>query len=191
MTIEEAYVEYRKIYDYALAETPFEELVNVDEFKKCPAAPSSDSGVGYEGALMYHTILVYHFAKKVREMLGSIIKIDDKSLAKVVVLHQIGKVGMFTPNPDEWQAKKLGKVYAFVESGVCLKAGERSRMVCANAGIKFTAEEYEAMTIMDKSAEEYENMAKYRTMLSTILRMANDLAYTLERERTKLSTNNG
>jgi hypothetical protein len=64
-------------------------------------------------------------------------------------------------------------------------------MVCANAGIKFTAEEYEAMTIMDKSAEEYENMAKYRTMLSTILRMANDLAYTLERERTKLSTNNG
>ena len=190
MTIDEAYVEYRKIYDYAVTDVPFEDLVNVEEFKKCPAAPSLDSGVAYEAALIYHTILVYHFARKVQSMLGSVAKIDDVSLAKVVVLHQLGKVGMFTPNPDDWQVKKLGKAYSFVENGVCLKSGERSRLLCSNAGVKFTPDEYEAMCIMDKSAEEYEAMSKYRTMLSTILRTANDLAYTLERERTKLSTAN-
>jgi hypothetical protein len=190
MTIEEAYVEYRKIYDFAVPELPFEELVNVDNFLKCPAAPSLDSGVAYDGALIYHTILVYHFARKVQAMFGSVTKVDDKSLAKIVVLHQLGKVGMFIPNEDEWQKKKLGKVYTFVENGVCLKTGERSRLLCSNAGIKFTSEEYEAMCVMDKTAEEYENMNKYRTMLSTILRTANDLAYTLERERTKLTTAN-
>ena len=187
MSIEEAYVEYREIYDCAITEIPFEELVNAEEFKKCPAAPALDSGVAYPGAIMYHTILAYHFAKKLmgKDMLGSLGKVNETSLAKVIALHQLGKVGMFTPNPDEWQVKKLGKAYAFVESNVCLKTGERSRLLCSNAGIKFTPEEYEAMTIMDKTAEEYANMNQYRSMLSTVLRSANELAYTLERERAK------
>lgn len=185
MTIEEAYIEYRKIYDFAVTEVPFEELLNVEEFQKCPAAPSLDSGVAYDGALMYHTILVYHFARKLQGMLGGTVKVDDVSLAKVVVLHQLGKVGMFANNTDEWQIKKMGKAYTFVDDGICLKTGERSRLLCSNAGIKFTPSEYEAMCIMDKNAEDYEAMAKYRTMLSTILRMSNDLAYTIERERVK------
>ena len=189
MTIDEAYVEYRKIYDYAEIEVEFEALVDVEEFKKSPCAPTADSGVAYDGALMYHTILVYHYARKVQAMFSSIVKVDDKSLAKVVVLHQLGKIGMFKPNTDDWQVKKLGKVYAYNESGVCLRTGDRSKMLCSNAGVQFTFEEYEAMGIMDRTPEEYSNMNQYRTMLSTILRTANDLAYTLERERVKLSKN--
>ena len=74
---------------------------------------------------------------------------------------------MFEPNTDEWQIKKLGKAFAFTESGVCLKTGERSKMMCGNAGIIFTPEEYEAMSIfLDKTAEEYDNMTKYRTHLN-------------------------
>ena len=189
MTIDEAYVEYRKIYDYAEIGVEFEALVDVEEFQKSPCAPTTDSGVAYDGALMYHTILVYHYARKVQAMFSSIVKVDDKSLAKVVVLHQLGKVGMFKPNTDDWQVKKLGKVYAYNESGVCLRTGDRSKMLCSNAGVQFTFEEYEAMGIMDRTPEEYSNMNQYRTMLSTILRTANELAYTLERERVKLSKN--
>lgn len=191
-TIDEMYVEYRSIYDSVIPDVPFESMVDAEEFKKCPCAPALDSGVAYDGSLMYHLTLILHFAKQLSSngIFGTLNLVTEESLKKVIVLHQLGKVGMFIPNTDDWQVKKLGKVYNFAESNVCLKTGERSRLLCSNAGIKFTPEEYEAMTIMDKTAEEYENMSKHRTMLSTIIRMANEMAYTMERERFKMMNTN-
>jgi hypothetical protein len=63
-------------------------------------------------------------------------------------------------------------------------------MMCGNAGVVFTPEEYEAMSILDKTAEEYDNMTKYRTHLSTLLKMSSDMAYAVARERYKLSLTN-
>ena len=63
---------------------------------------------------------------------------------------------------------------AFSESGVCLKTGERSKMVCSNAGIVFTPEEYEAMTILDKTAEEYE---EFRDIVLTAAKVLNHKIY--------------
>lgn len=185
MTIEEAYIKYKEIYDFADIGKEIESVVDITELMKTPAAPSLDSGVAYDGAVIYHTIMVWHFANKLLPIYNNISQVNPKSLAKVIALHQLGKVGMFTPNTDDWQVKKLGKVYTFVESGVCLKTGERSKLVCGNAGITFTPEEYEAMSILDKTAEEYENMTKYRTHLSTVLKMASDMAYAVARERIK------
>lgn len=185
MTIEEAYVKYKEIYDFADIGKEIENVVDITELMKTPAAPSLDSGVAYDGAVLYHTIMVWHFANKLLPIYNNISQVNPKSLAKVIVLHQLGKVGMFIPNTDDWQVKKLGKVFTFVESGVCLKTGERSKLVCGNAGITFTPEEYEAMSILDKTAEEYENMTKYRTHLSTILKMSSDMAYAVARERIK------
>ena len=181
-TIEEIFIEYKKIFDCAEINVNLEDIVNVDELMKTPAAPTLDTGLGFEGSLLYHIVRVSWFANKLLPIYNHITPIDNKSLAKVIVLHQLGKVGMFAPNSDDWQVKKLGKVFTFVETGVCLKTGERSKLLCGNAGVTFTPEEYEAMSILDKTAEEYENMAKYRTPLSTILRMANDIAYAFSRQ---------
>ena len=63
-------------------------------------------------------------------------------------------------------------------------------LVCGNAGVIFTLEEYEAMSILDKTPEEYENMTKFRTHLSTIFKMSCDLASTIARERYKKNLNN-
>jgi hypothetical protein len=185
MTNDEALIKFKEIFDFAEINQELESIVNIDDLMKAPAAPSADTGVAYEGGLVFHTIMVWHFANKLLPIYKNIAEINAKSLAKVVVLHQLGKIGMFTPNTDDWQVKKLGNVYAFVESGVCLKTGERSKLVCSNAGVTFTPEEYEAMSILDKTAEEYENMAKFRTHLSTVLRMSSDLAFTVARERYK------
>ena len=190
MTKEEAFVMYMDIYNSANIDVELTKIVNLDEFKNAPAAPSLDSGVAYDGALMYHTIMVWHFANKLLPIYNSIASINVQSLAKVIALHQLGKVGMFTPNNDEWSVKKLGKAYNFSETGACLKTCERSKMLCGNAGVSFTPEEYEAMTILDKTAEEYENMSKFRTHLSTLLKMSNDMAYAVARERYKKSLNN-
>lgn len=190
MTKEEAYVKYKEIFDFAEIGKDIETIVDVNLLMNTPAAPSLDSGVAYDGALMFHTIMVYHFANKLLPIYSKIAPINTKSLAKVIALHQLGKVGMFEPNTDEWQNKKLGKAFNFTESEACLKTGERSKMMCGNAGIVFTPEEYEAMSILDKTAEEYENMTKYRTHLSTLLKMSSDMAYAVARERYKLSLKN-
>lgn len=187
MTKEEALIKYKEIYEFAKINKPLEDIINVDELINAPAAPTADSGVAYEGAVLFHTIMVWHFANKLLPIYNTISHINVESLAKVIVLHQIGKVGMFTPNTDDWQIKKLGKIYSFTETGVCLKFGERSKLLCGNAGVIFTPEEYEAMSILDKSAEEYENMTKYRTHLSTLVKIASDMAYSVARERYKLS----
>lgn len=190
MTKEEAYIKYKEIYDFAGIGKDVEAIVDINLLMETPAAPSLDSGVAYEGALMFHTIMVWHFANKLLPIYSKIAPVDIQSLAKVIVLHQLGKVGMFEPNTDEWQIKKLGKAYSFTESTACLKTGERSKMICSNAGIQFTLEEYEAMSILDKTPEEYENMTKYRTHLSTLLKMASDMAYAVARERYKMTATN-
>ena len=190
MTKEEAFVKYNEIYEFAGIHQSLADIVDVIEFMNAPAAPSIDSGVAYEGALMFHTLMIWHFANKLLPIYNKIGEVNPKSLAKVIVLHQLGKVGMFTPNTDDWQVKKLGKVYSFTEYGVCLKACERSKMVCGNAGVIFTPEEYEAMSILDKTPEEYENMTKYRTHLSTLLKISSDMAYAVARERYKNNNTN-
>lgn len=183
MNINEAFVEYKKIFDCAEINVDLEKIVNIEELMKTPAAPALETGLGYEGSLLYHIIMVSYFANKLIPTYNTISPIDTKSLAKVIALHQLGKIGMFTPNTDDWQVRKLGKVFTFVETGSCLKTGERSKMICGNAGVQFTPEEYEAMSILDKTGEEYENMSKFRSPLSTILKHANDMAYTLARKR--------
>lgn len=183
MTKEEAFVKYKEIFGFANIGKEIEEIVDVEAFMNTPAAPSLDSGVAYDGALLFHTIMVWHFANKLLPIYSKIAPIELQSLAKVIVLHQLGKVGMFTPNTDDWQVKKLGKAYTFVESDACLKTCERSKLLCGNAGISFSNEEYEAMGILDKTAEEYENMTKYRTHLSTLLKISSDMAYAVARER--------
>jgi hypothetical protein len=192
MTKEEIFLKYKEIFDFANVGRELEKIVDVEQFMVTPAAPLIDSGVAYEGAIMYHTVMVYHFANKLLPIYNNIYQgqIDPKSLAKVIVLQQLGKVGMFEPNKDEWQSKKLGKVYTFTETNVCLKTGERSKMICGNAGVIFTPEEYEAMSILDKTPEEYENMTKYRCPMSTIVKNASDMAYAVERERYKATLKN-
>lgn len=185
MTNEEAFVKYLEIYNFAEIDKDFAEIIDVEEFKKTPANPALDSGLAYEGSLMFHIMMVWHFAKKLSAIYENISPINMKDLAKVIVLHQLGKVGMFTKNEDKWQVSKLGKVYNFTEKDFCLKTGELSKMVCGNGGISFTPQQYEAMSIIDKTPEEYENMTKFRTHLSTLLKMANDMAYAIARERYK------
>lgn len=189
MDVNEAFVKYKEIYDFAGIGKELETVVSPELLMTTPVAPTLDSGLAYPGAILYHTIMVYHYARQVANMLKSVYRVNDQQLAKVVALHQLGKVGMYTPNAEDWQVKKLGKVYTFVEQGVCLKTGDMTKLMCSNAGISFTKEEYEALSIMDKSPEEYESMNKFRSHLSTILRMANDLAYLLARERAKQSKN--
>lgn len=190
MTNEEAFVRFKELYDYAEIGVELEQLVDIEEFKKTTIAPSLDTGLAYDGSIMFHALTIWFYAKRITSNIyNTIATINTKSLVKIIVLHQLGKVGMFVPNPNEWEVKK-GKVYTFAKSDACLKLGELSKLLCSNAGVKFTKEEYEAMSILDKTAEEYEKMSLYRTHLSTVFKMSSDMAFINARERYAEKKNN-
>ena len=71
MTKEEAFARYCEIFDFAEVGKKIEEIVDVNEFINTPAAPSIETGVAYEGGVIFHTIMVYHFAKKLQPILRS------------------------------------------------------------------------------------------------------------------------
>lgn len=148
-----------------------------DNLKNAPAAQKLDSGLAYNGAMMYNTLYrIAKYAKNINAMLDENTRVDDKSLFKVVLLHQISKAVMFTPNDNEWEINKLGSVYKFNDLSGALRMGERSILICSQNGITFTEEEFEAMRILDKS-DENDNFTKYfSSPLSVIIKQANELA---------------
>lgn len=190
-TIEEYFVKYQELYKYAEINVELEKVVNAEQLMTTPVAPNAETGLAYEGSLLCHVANVWHYARLLLPIYNEIKVINPKSLVKVIVLHQLGKIGMFMPNPEQWQVQKQGKVFAFVENGACLKTGELSKLICGNAGITFTLEEYEAMSILDKTGDEYENMSKYRTPLSSILKNASDLAFAFARKTYNDTLNKG
>ena len=86
MTTEEAYVRYKEIFDFAEIGKDIDSIVDVNLLMTAPAAPTLDSGLAYDGSVLFHTLMVWHFANKLLPIYSKIAPIDIKSLAKVVVL---------------------------------------------------------------------------------------------------------
>ena len=72
MTKEEAFVKYKEIFDYAEVGKNLEEIVNIDELMTTPASASADSGLAYEGAILFHTLMIWHFANKLSVVYNNI-----------------------------------------------------------------------------------------------------------------------
>lgn len=187
MTVEEAFIKFKEIYDFANIGKKIEEVVDINKLMKTPMALLEDTGLAYDGAILYHGVMTWFFAKKLVPIYEKIAPVNLQSLAKVIVLSQLGKVDLFIPNTNDWQVSNMGKKYVFNETNVCLKLSERSKFVCNNAGITFTLEEYEAMSMLDKNSEEYDNLLKYRSNLSNVFKMATELAMIASKERYKQS----
>ena len=91
---------------------------------------------------------------------------------------------MFNPNDEEW-SKQRGNLYKFANTEGVLKVGERSICMCANAGIKFTPIEFEAMRVLDKDCDEIKSQKQLINIMSLIVLQANELAYAIEKEKHK------
>jgi hypothetical protein len=75
--------------------------------------------------------------------------------------------------------------YKFTKLDGCLKAGERSILLCNNLGIQFTPIEFEAMKAMDKDGNEFDSGKYFMNIMTIIIRQANDLAYLIAKEKNK------
>lgn len=185
MTTEQLNLEYTEFVT-ELQNIGINPLDIVDEKKLylAPAGLSSDTGNAFSGGLVMHCNTVLKLAKRLAKMVSLTFPIDEQTLTKVCLLHQIAKTEMFVPNDDEW-GKKRGYLYKFADTEGVLKVGERSICMCTNAGIKFTPIEFEAMRILDKESEELKTQKFKINIISLILLQANELAYAIEKEKYK------
>lgn len=140
-----------------------EELVQVlgENFIKAPASTLKDRHNAFEGGLCDHVLRVTEIALKLNKSLPEGLKSADASIIKVGFLHQIGKTNMYTPCTSQWHKDNMGKMYDYVNSEVPMSVGERSIFMIAEAGIKLTEMEYQAILNFGKPSDDLQ--ANYHT----------------------------
>ena len=152
-----------------------------ESFIKAPASTMENLHNAFEGGLIDHLLRVAQYAVKFNNALPEGEKVDQASLLKVCLLHQIGKTNLYTPCTSEWHIKNQGKMYDFNEDLVSMRVGERSVYYALSNGVKLTEEEYAAIIMFDKTDDK---MAEYHnSILGELLKMGNTLAIKHEKRK--------
>ena len=84
-----------------------------EDFIKAPASSMSDFHNAFEGGLIDHLLNVAKYAVIINKSLPEDERVDQNSLVKVCLLHQIGKAKLYKPCESEWHRKNQGKMYEF------------------------------------------------------------------------------
>lgn len=145
-----------------------------EAFIKAPASSMLDFHNAFEGGLIDHLLRVANYAIRINNSLPDDEKVDQNSLLKVCLLHQIGKANLYKPCTSEWHRKNQGKMYEFNEDLVSMRVSERSLYYALSHGVKLTEEEFSAIMFFDKTDDK---MSEYHnSMLGELLKMGNILA---------------
>ena len=152
-----------------------------DELLSSPCAINEDAGTAYKGALVMHINMTCALAQRLAKMVSGTFQIDETSLIKICCIMHLSKRHIYEINDNEWEIKNRGLNFKFKKGldGV-LKSSERSILEAMNNGVKLSETEYEAI----KSFDEIDaNNNIYKSIYTTIVRQANELAYAIEKER--------
>lgn len=152
-----------------------------EEFIKAPASTLKSLHNAFEGGLIDHLLTVTKYAVNFNNALPEEERVDQKSLVRVCLLHQIGKANLYKPCTSEWHIKNQGKMYEFNENLVSMRVGERSLYYLLSHGIKLTEEEFGAIIMFDKTDDK---MAEYHnSTLGDILKAASLFAIKNEKKK--------
>jgi hypothetical protein len=157
-----------------------EELAN--EVASSPCSMSEDMGTAYKGALLIHINMTIALAQRISKMISGTFQIDETSLLKVCAIMHLSKRHLYQENDNEWEVNNRNILFKFNKdlTGV-LKGGERSALEALNRGVNLTPIEFEAIKCLDEESDKSKN--PFLSILTTIVRQSNELAYALEKER--------
>jgi hypothetical protein len=145
-----------------------------EDFIKAPATNTKGQYNCFEGGLIEHLLRVAFYAVKFNNALPDNEKVDQTSLLKVCLLHQIGRARLFVPCDSEWHRTNQGKLYEYNDSIVSMRVSDRSIYYAMSHGITFTEEEYIAINNYDKPEDK---MAEFfNSTLGELLKMGNTFA---------------
>lgn len=180
----QANVEWTKLYGKfeELGLTKFYDMDKLkDEIISSPCTTNEDSGTAYKGALLIHILMVMGLSQRIAKMISGTFQIDENSLMKVCALMHLSKRNMFEESENDWDIKR-GYPFKFKETGGVMSTGERSILEAMNNGVKFTAEEFEAMRALDNDDA---SKKPFQGIMTTVIRQANELAFSIAKERYK------
>jgi hypothetical protein len=150
------------------------------DFISAPASTMESLHNAFEGGLVDHLLRVASYAVKFNNALPETEQVNQNSLLKVCLLHQVGKAKLYKPCASEWHRKNQGKMYEFNEDLVSMRITERSVYYALSHGVSFTEEEYSAILMFDKTDDK---MAEYHnSTLGDLLKMAN--LFAIKHEKT-------
>ena len=169
--------------------TPFYDMDKLkDELLSSPCAINEEMGTAYKGALLMHINMICALSQRISKMISGTFGVDDISLLKVCCIMHLSKRFLYIENENEWEIKNRGLLFKFAKDleGV-LKGGERSALEALNNGVKISPIEYEAIKCLD---EDDNTKNPYKSILTTIIKQANELAYAIEKEKYNKIVNN-
>jgi hypothetical protein len=142
---------------------------------RAPASTMTSLHNSFDGGLVDHLVRVARWAISHNELNGKLqpkLKCDPKSVARVSILHGIGRSNLYVPNQSEWHRKNLGKMYEFNESLVSMKPGERAIYYVNRYGgdMRLTETEYQAILNCEKDLTDDMGVKWHSEPLSVLLR---------------------
>lgn len=153
------------------------------EVSESPCAINENVGTAYKGALLIHINMICAIAQRIAKMVSGTFQIDDVSLLRVCLIMHLSKRDMYIENDNEWEIKNRGLLFKFNDNiEACLKGGERSALEALNLGVQLTPTELEAIKCLD---DDDSSKKQFLSILTTIVRQANELAYAIEKEKYK------
>lgn len=154
-----------------------EKMESDEEFnlrlKNATAFITADTNLAYDGSLIEHIIDITSNAISLNNTLLDKIKVDQDSLIRTCLLHQISKSLMFVKNDVEWEIGK-GKLYKYSDNLPAIRCGEFSIYLAMKYGVELSVDEFESILSMDKKDDDQKKY--HKSVLSTLLEVANDLA---------------
>jgi hypothetical protein len=127
------------------------EFLDASGFYKAPASTVTTLHNAFEGGLVDHLITLTRRTIVVNETnakLDARHKCDPNSIARVSILHGIGRSLLYKPNPSEWHKKNLGKMYEFNDKLVSMTPGERALFYVQKYGGNMILTEHEFQAIL-------------------------------------------
>jgi hypothetical protein len=146
-----------------------------DKIKDAPYSSSIEYPGCYKGGLV--DIVLKHIAVqavKLNKILPANIMVNQDTLVKVCLLHQMGKCVSLIENDNEWEINSKGKLWKFQDFPFSLRNGQLSLYICQECAIPFNEMEIEAMIVMDRTNGD--DQAKYfSSPLANIIRISNEI----------------
>jgi len=113
-----------------------------------PRGMTKEEG-GIEGNLVDFSLKVATSAKSLSKNFG-----HTKSLVKVSLLHELGKLGnvekgtdLFIPQDSDWHVEKLGQMYKYNDNCEKMNTAHRTLWLLSHLGFDLTREEWVAINV--------------------------------------------
>ena len=145
----------------------------------CPASSKKSTVCSFPGGLIEHSLEVTRVMRKIISYLE--LDIDVKSILKVGLFHDVGKVGdlekdYFIDQDSEWHRDKLGQLYKFNENLNKMSISHRTLFLLQHFNVNLTNDEWLAIQLSQGSHfEENRFYVGHEPTLAMILQQAKQM----------------